>query len=93
MRRVVQDFAEAMEKKLAEKDAEYGTTWTTCSIEFLYDRLMREIEEFKEEYHGVPVFIETEESIKELVDIANVAMMLYHRIRQARAVFLDRRQP
>lgn len=84
MREAVQDFAEAMEKKLAEKDEAYGDSWKTCDINFLHSRLMREVEEFEEDYHGVMVFHEDEETTKELVDVANVCMMLYHRIREER---------
>jgi len=46
----------------------YGDSWQTCNISYLQERLMKEIEEYKET-----------KSKDELVDITNFCLMLIER--------------
>ena len=70
MRKELEQFAKAMELKLCEKDPEYGDSWKTMPVGELLDRLRMEIEEF----HFNP------EDKSELIDIANVCMMIWYRL-------------
>ena len=63
------DFVIAMEKKLQEREEKYGESWKHMSIVDLEDKLQEEINEFDEAIDSWP----------ELVDIANVCMMLWNR--------------
>ena len=65
-------FIDAMKLKLDLNQEEKGDFWATCDIEFLEDKLLEEIGEYLDESrHG--------KKSQELVDVANICMMLYHR--------------
>jgi len=72
-------FAAAMERTMRKHDLKKGDSWTDCDIEFLITKL-------KEEFGEVITSIDSEQSpkiskdtIDELVDLANIAMMLRYR--------------
>ena len=67
----VQIFRNAFTKcflKYQKRERLYGESWRTCNITFLEERLLREIEEYKES-----------KSRDELVDIANLCFMIIER--------------
>lgn len=74
----VQNFSSQMIKKLFEtqKTKGYGLSWKTCSIKFLRHRLADELEEYTEAYQRQL----HKEECKELVDIANICMLLHDRL-------------
>ena len=64
-----QPFMMAMEKKLQEKDKDYGERlWVDCPIEILENHLLAEIQEWLKDKNK-----------SELVDIANLCAMLHTR--------------
>lgn len=73
-------FAYAMEMTLRKHDAKKGDSWKSCEISFLEQKLDEEYKEYVNEsakfYHWEPV---SETAAFELIDIANMAMMLWHR--------------
>jgi len=71
LRNAVREFAEEMERIMQKHDPVKGDTWKTCPIEFLEEKLEDEFAEYK---HGS--FVRDE---RELIDIANIAMMLWYR--------------
>lgn len=78
MRYEIKSFAMEMEKKLALMDAKYGDSWKSMKLDELLERLSGEWSEFRESVlfdpSGHPQYDE-----QELLDIANVCMMLYIR--------------
>ena len=76
MRTEIELFAQAMENTMKKYDKKKGDSWKTCDIRFLKNKLLEEVVEFLDTYHK-----ECPESYdkKELVDIANICMMLYNR--------------
>lgn len=68
MRNEIELFAMAMETTMSRHDKEKGNSWKWCDIEFLKDKLLEEFDELQKtgDKH-------------ELVDIANVCMMLFNR--------------
>ena len=78
------EFTKEMERVMSENDKEKGDSWKTCDIEFLVDKLEEEIEEWKEgndyreHYALMPYNLDSHK--KELVDMANVCMMIWHRL-------------
>ena len=65
-------FFNAMKLKLDLNQEVKGDSWAVCDIKFLENKLFEEIKEYlKESKHN--------KKSQELVDIANVCMMLYHR--------------
>ena len=65
-------FVDAMKLKLDLNQDRKGDSWATCDIEFLEDKLLGEIKEYLDESkHG--------KKSRELIDVANICMMLYHR--------------
>ena len=73
LRPAVRVFAEAMESRLRENDHKGGWGKTQCSIEYLEGCLIGEFAEYLDDKaRGDPPEWEA-------VDIANFAMMLYHR--------------
>ena len=62
-------FARQMEATMQEHDPIKGDTWKYCQIGFLEHKLEEEIEEYK---HGG-------RNPDELIDIANICMMLWNR--------------
>lgn len=81
----IEMFAVAMDVKLDKKQKEYGDSWKTCDIEFLRDRLMGEFKEWHDgQYNATAIVGRSVGGIisderKELVDIANICMMLWNR--------------
>ena len=73
MRDELQKFAEAMEIKLKKKDMVYGDSWKGMSKHDLQDRLIGEMVE------GLDAIKHDEGVDDELVDIANMCMMLWNR--------------
>ena len=79
MRKAVETFAEAMEARLKENDHKGGWGEDKCSLEYLEYRLVEEMGEYfaQRAKGGMVSYFNIE---PELVDIANFAMMLYHRM-------------
>lgn len=75
-RPVLANFVELMERKLRKND--HKRDWRELPIGGLFRLLLIEIEEFKVAYE----FFTTDEARKELVDIANFAMILWDRLGQ-----------
>jgi hypothetical protein len=78
MRRAVEEFAEAMESRLKANDHKGGWGEDKCELEYLEYRLLEETGEYfaQRAKGGMAQYFNIE---PELVDIANFAMMLYHR--------------
>jgi len=62
----LQLFIKAMETKLSELDEKKGDTWKTSTDDYLWNRLLDEMEEYNES-----------KDPEELVDIANFAAFLW----------------
>lgn len=82
LRGVLGEFANHMEAKLRKND--HKTDWKTLPVEALFRRLLLEIEEYKVAHEFLP----TDEARKELVDIANFALIVWDRLR-----VLDQNKP
>lgn len=65
-------FNIAMKVELYKNENEKGNSWCSCDLQFLLDKLDEEIKEFKDESKPLA-------KAEELVDVANMCMMLYHR--------------
>lgn len=65
-------FVEQMKLKLDLKQENKGDSWVTCDVRFLMRKFGEETREYFDAENDM-------ECAKELVDIANVCMMLYHR--------------
>ena len=65
-------FLEQMKLKLALNQEKKGDSWQSCDIQFLELKLYEELDEF----YGAKTPME---KAKELVDVANVCMMLNNR--------------
>ena len=72
MREEIEEFAEEMEKVMQKHDRYKKDSWKTCKLDYLEKKLVEEYKEWKDGTKGIP-------AMDELVDIANVCMMLYHR--------------
>lgn len=79
MRPEIREFAEKMEEVMSMNDPKKGESWKTCSIEFLEQKLDEEYSEYRKEGDFISDFCLDPE--KELVDIANVCMMLWNRLK------------
>jgi hypothetical protein len=78
MRKELLSFSEIMEEKLKLKDEIYGDSWKEMNLGELRSRLMREVEEWlvwSQKYDST-------EEMREIIDIANISMMLYFRLEQ-----------
>ena len=62
----------SMEVTLYKHQKEKGDSWNDCDLQFLLNKFDEEIKEFKEEHKPLA-------KAEELVDIANVCMMLFNR--------------
>jgi len=78
MREAVKLFAERMEQVLKENDHKGGWGFQDCSTHYLACRLVEEVGEVFAKFAEVNDYHVDE---KELVDIANFAMMLWNRNR------------
>jgi len=68
MRKEIELFAMAMEATMCRHDKNKGDSWKSCEIDFLKDKLIEEFDEYQSSGNK-----------HELVDIANVCMMLFNR--------------
>ena len=75
MRAEIQEFAEAMEKEMQRHDPEKGDSWKSMPIKDLEEILDGVIEDYR--YAG-----DYWEGMEELIDVANIAMMLWHRCKE-----------
>jgi len=66
------EFVMYMNNKLDENEEKKGNSWASCDLQFLLDKLDEEIQEFKDEPKPLA-------KAEELVDVANICMMLHHR--------------
>lgn len=80
MRDGINEFAEAMEKKMAEKDYHKGDSWKQCPEQVLRLGLSNEINEWWQLKLNKPKDHKNE--AMELVDIANFCMMLWNRLEE-----------
>lgn len=71
MRDEILDFAKEMDVVMNIHENQKRDTWKTCEVEFLENKL---IEEYKEWRSST-----IEPAKKEIIDIANICMMLHHR--------------
>jgi NTP pyrophosphatase (non-canonical NTP hydrolase) len=70
-------FAQQMELIMRKHDGNKGDSWKTCNVKFLISKLDEEYYEFfRETAHKSGI---SESCAGELVDVANVAMMLWNR--------------
>ena len=69
------EFIVEMKLKLDQNQEKKGDSWVTCDIEFLQGKLREEIHEY---YNVEGSMI----GARELVDIANMCMMLFIRYRE-----------
>ncbi len=65
-------FTMKMRNVLEENEKKKGNSWASCDLQFLLDKLDEEVKEFKEAKRPM-------QKAEELVDVANICMMLYHR--------------
>jgi len=73
------DFAENMELVMRKHDSVKGDSWKLCDPDFLFDKF---VEEFLEAFHSTDetgVLRLNDEFRSELIDLANVSMMLWVR--------------
>lgn len=69
----IQSFAIEMERVMKTHDAVKGDTWKICPMGFLQGKLHEELSE----YASSPC---RSGKAEELIDIANIVMMLYYRM-------------
>ncbi|AKB51762.1 hypothetical protein MSBRW_2509 [Methanosarcina barkeri str. Wiesmoor] len=72
-------FAAAMERTMRKHDPEKGESWMYCDLEFLINKLKEEFEEVITSIDGEQSPKISKNTIDELVDLANIAMMLRYR--------------
>lgn len=77
----VQWFAGQMEAKLRANDHKGG--WSDCNFRWLYQRLLEEVHEVWIEYNQLDQQPKWENVIKECADVANFAMMIADKAREA----------
>jgi len=70
MRDGILNFAIEMDKTMNKHQRRKGNSWKTCSLDFLKHKLVEEFNEYCKDTNDR----------KELIDIANMCMMLYNRI-------------
>jgi len=75
MRKEIKEFAEEMERVMQENDAIKRNSWKNLPISYLEHKL---IEEYQEWY----LLSNIKNNKKELIDIANICMMLWHRYKE-----------
>lgn len=71
-------FGIAMEQTLRVHDPVKGDSWKTCDIDFLVDKLCNE-ETMEELATAWNIEHDLAKTGREAVDVANLAMMIYHR--------------
>ena len=75
IRNPIMNFALDMERIMSENDATKGNSWKDCDIEYLVDKLG---EKYKEWENSLDLN-SFESDPEELVDLANLCMMLWNR--------------
>lgn len=80
VREEIKEFAIAMEEIMRKHDSEKGSSWKNLPVEYLLLKLQEEYGEASVDVAKNPL---------ELVDLANVSMMLYHRYKHK--INLDKR--
>jgi len=81
MRKEIKEFAEEMERVMQEHDAKKGDSWKEMSLHTLEHLLMNEVKEWNASRLG-HIDGGNHSKEKELVDIANICMMLWHRYKR-----------
>ena len=77
VRKSVKLFAEQMERVLREHDKKKGRKgWKKCLARYLRDKLDEEVSEYKGHLF-FPIDDSKSQAKNELIDIANICMMLY----------------
>ena len=74
----IMEFAYAMETILSKHDKEKGDSWKECPLWYLESKLKEEMDELLS-------CVEKQEQ-QELIDIANIVMMLWHRKKKQREI-------
>jgi hypothetical protein len=86
----IESFAKEMDKVYSFHKPKKGESWKDCTIKFLQDKLVEEHLEWLKASSGELTGLNDKDlSAKELVDIANVCMMLYHRLKQPKCAHCD----
>ena len=70
--KALEHFVMEMGVVLHRNQKEKGDSWNDCDMQFLVDKLEEEIKEYRDETKPLA-------KAEELVDVANMCMMLYHR--------------
>ena len=78
MRQELKEFAQAMEEKL--KANEYKGGWDKDSLQWLFARLVEEVGELAMALNDEKYTLY--EAKSETVDVANIAMMIYSKIKE-----------
>lgn len=78
MREEIKEFAEAMEEKMKLRERDWGDEWKELDVLFLYRRLDNEYNEL----HTYMMQTRPEPIQRELVDVANFCMFLWHRLEE-----------
>ena len=74
MREEIKEFAEEMERVMKEHDRYKKDSWKTCNLGYLEKKLVEEYKEWKDGTVLLPAKVE-------VIDVANICMMLFHRYR------------
>ncbi len=81
----VLEFAYAMEMVLRKHDRTKGDSWKYCDFCILVEKLTEEFHEVEEEFGALMNYdfdASTENIQTEIVDLANIAMMIWDRARK-----------
>ena len=78
MRKKIKDFAEAMEEVMQKHDAEKRNSWKSMQLHTLEHLLLSEVREWNANRLGHIDGVNHPKE-KEVIDIANIAMMLWYR--------------
>jgi len=79
IRKEIMEFAKEMERIMQQNDSKKGDSWKHMNIVALEIKLDEEIAEWKEVRHKLQ---NIDKKMKELIDMANVCMMLWHRLKE-----------
>lgn len=78
IRKEIMRFAQEMEKIMSKHDKIKSDSWNDCSIRYLFDKLEEEWEEASIAFFNEVDYPKTR---KELIDLSNICMMLWHRLK------------
>ena len=73
VRKEIVEFTDEMERVMSKHDKKKGDSWKSCDVRHLDNKLCEEFREWDETNKC---------SNEELVDIANMCMMLWNRLKQ-----------